>query len=192
MRCCVKPGIFFTTLVLVGFVGFVARPAVAQSVAEPRTWTITPFLGTSMDLGDPANNDSLGVGVAFAYDWTPNLGFEGELGHLFDVAGNTDDLDWSITNFSGNAVYHFDVRRVTPYATFGIGFERSNLDIKNPDIVALYSPSSTEISYNFGGGVKYPLTPRLLVRGDLRRFNANDLAPDYWRLYGGITFRVGR
>jgi hypothetical protein len=40
--------------------------------------------------------------------------------------------------------------------------------------------------------VKYPITPRLLARGDLRRFNANDLAPDYWRLYGGITFRVGR
>lgn len=189
MRSYVKPGIFFMTFMLIGAS---AHPAAAQSVAEPRTWTVTPFLGTSVGLGDPANNDSLGLGVAVGYDLTSNLGFEGELGYLFDVAGDTADLDWSITNFSGNAVYHFDVRHVTPYATFGIGFERSNLDIKNPDILALYAPSSTEISYNFGGGVKYPLTPRLLVRGDLRRFNANDLAPDYWRLYGGVTFRVGR
>jgi opacity protein-like surface antigen len=169
-----------------------AHHAAAQSVAEARTWTTTPFLGSSMGLGDPANNDSLSLGVAVAYDWTSNLGFEGELGHLFDVAGDTAALDWSITNFSGNVLYHFDVKRVTPYATFGIGFEHSSLDVKEPDVLVLTIPSSTELSYNFGGGVKYPLTPRLLIRGDLRRFNANDLAPDFWRLYAGITFRVGR
>ncbi len=189
MRSCVKSGIFFIACALSVLM---TRPLAAQSIAEPRTWTVTPFLGTSVGLGDPANNDSILLGVAFAYDWTSNLGFEGELAHLFDVAGESADLDWSVTNFSANAIYHFDVRRVTPYATFGLGFERSNLDVMNPDILALYPPSSTEISYNFGGGVKYPLTPRLIVRGDLRRFNANDLAPDYWRLYAGLTFRVGR
>jgi opacity protein-like surface antigen len=183
-----KLGIFFITGILLAWG---PRPAAAQSVAEARTWTVTPFLSTSIDLGHPAENDSLGVGVAVAYDWTSNLGFEGEFSHLFDVAGDTNDVDWSITNFSANAVYHFDVRRVTPYATFGIGFERSSLDVR-PDVLALFGPSSTEVSYNFGGGVKYPLKPRILVRGDLRRFNANDLAPDYWRLYGGIIFRMGR
>lgn len=188
MRSCVKSGIFFMLLSLVG----APRPASAQSVTEPGAWTVTPFLGSSIGLGDPANDDSLAIGVAFAYDLTSNLGFEGDVGHLFDVAGDTDDVDWSITNFSANAVYNFDVRRVTPYATFGIGFERSSLDVKNPDPLALVIPSSTEVSYNFGGGVKYPATPKLLIRGDLRRFQANDLAPDYWRLYGGITFTVAR
>jgi len=190
VRRCVKSGIFCMTLAALG--SLAVRPASAQSIAEPNTWTVTPFLGTSIGLSDPADSNSLGLGVAVAYDWTSNLGFEGELSYLFDVAGDTADLDWSVTNVSGNAVYHFDVRRVTPYATFGIGFERSGLDIKNPDILALYPASSTEISYNFGGGVKYPLTPRLIARGDVRRVNANDLAPDYWRLYGGLTFRVGR
>ena len=182
-------GIFFMTCVL----SLVAvRPAAAQSIAEPRTWSVNPFLGSSLGMGDPANNDSFGLGFAVGYDWTSNLGFEGELSHLFDVAGESADLDWSITNFSANAIYHFDVRRVTPYATFGLGFERSNLDIEDPNILALYPSSSTEISYNFGGGVKYPITPRLVARGDVRRFNSNDLAPDYWRLYAGLTFRVGR
>ena len=189
MRTRVVSGIFFITAVLLALG---ARPALAQSVAEARTMTVTPFLSTSMGLGDPANNDSLGLGVAFTYDWTSNLGFEGELGHLFDVAGETNAVDWSVTNVSANAVYHFDVRRVTPYATFGIGFERSSIDVKVPDPLALYEASSTEVSYNFGGGVKYPIRPRMLVRGDLRRFQANDRAPDYWRVYGGISFRVGR
>ena|SRR5688572_5897020 len=185
----VKLSISFMSLVLLIAA---SENAAAQSVAQPRTWNVTPLLGTSMGIGEPASDDSLGLGVAVAYDWTSNLGFEGELGHLFDVAGETDDVDWSITNFSANALYHFDVKRVTPYATFGIGFERSSVGVKNPDVLALTVPSSTEVSYNFGGGVKYPITPRVLVRGDVRRFNANDLAPDFWRLSGGVTFRVGR
>ena len=56
---------------------------------------------------------------------TSNIGFEGELGHLFDIAGDDEAVDWSVTNFSGNFIYHFDVKHVTPYATFGIGFEHS-------------------------------------------------------------------
>ena len=95
-----------------------------------------------------------------------------------------------MTNFSGNFLYHFDVKHVTPYATFGIGFEHSGLDGTGVD--SLDIDSSTEVSFNFGGGVKYPLTPKLLLRGLLRRFEAIDLAPDYWRVYAGLTFRLGR
>lgn len=170
---------------------FAPARAAAQSIAEPGTWTVTPFLHTSVGIGEPALDDSIGLGVAVGYDLTHNLGFEGEIGHLFDVAGDTDAIDWSVTTFSANAIYHFDVRRVTPYATFGIGLERSGYGLKDPDPLALIAdPSSTEIAINFGGGVKYPLTPRWIARGDLRRFQANDIAPDYWRLYGGITFTV--
>src|SRR5512145_2262855 len=100
---------FFVTVLIVGTV-LGARPASAQAVAEPKTWTVTPFLGGSMGLDDPANNDSLGIGAAVAYDLTSNLGFEGELGYLFDVAGDSAALDWSITNVAGNVIYHFDVK----------------------------------------------------------------------------------
>lgn len=71
---------------------------------------------------------------------TSNIGFEGELGHLFDIVGDDEAVDWSVTNFSGNFIYHFDVKHVTPYATFGIGFEHSG----------------------------------------------------YWRVYAGLTFRLGK
>jgi opacity protein-like surface antigen len=167
-----------------------AGRATAQSVAEPNTWTVTPFLGGTMGVDAPVGGNSLAMGVGVGYDMTSNIGFEGELGHLFDIAGDNAAVDWSVTNLSGNFIYHFDVKRVTPYATFGIGFEHSGLDGSGVD--ALDIDSSTEVSFNFGGGVKYPLTPKLLLRGDLRRFEANDLAPDYWRVYAGLTFRLGR
>jgi opacity protein-like surface antigen len=176
-------------LVCVVALSVAASPVRAQSVAQPRSWTVTPFLHTSVGIGDPAPHDSVGVGVAVAYDWTYNLGFEGEIGHLFDVAGDTNVVDWSVSNFSANAVYHFDVKRFTPYATLGIGIERSSQDIKDPDPLALITDfSSTEVAFNFGGGVKYPINARWVARGDVRRFQANDIAPDFWRLYGGLTF----
>ena len=52
--------------------------------------------------------------------------------------------------------------------------------------------SSTEVGWHLGGGVKVPLGDRLLARADLRRFQVNDLAPDHWRFYGGITFWIKR
>ena len=184
------------TVFLAAFALLVPAGAVrAQSVAEPNTWTVTPFLHTSLGVGDPAPGNSLGLGAAVAYDWTANLGFEGEFSHLFDVAGSTPNIDWGITNFSANVVYHFDVLHVTPYATFGLGVERSTFSQTSPDPLALalgFDPTSTEIAINFGGGAKYRVNDRFLLRADLRRFQANDIAPDYWRLYGGVTVVLGR
>jgi opacity protein-like surface antigen len=178
-------------LTILGAFFLAAAPAAAQSLAEPRTVTVSPFLstsfGTSNDLGS-----SLGVGVGVGYDFTRNLGVEVELGRVFDVAGEDDNVDHKLTTISANVIYHFDVRRVTPYATAGLGWERSTVDVENPDPLALYVPSSTEVAWNFGGGLKYPINTRLLARADLRRFQVNDLAPDHWRLFGGLTFWIKR
>jgi opacity protein-like surface antigen len=183
------PLLFTASVLLLG-----AAPARAQSIAEARTWTVTPFIHTSLGVSPPAPNDSIGLGGALAYDLTENLGFEGEISHLFDV-DNTAQVDWSITNLSINGVYHFDVLRVTPYATFGMGMERSRRTVRDPttdDLSLVADPSATEVAINFGGGVKYLLSERFMARGDLRRFQANDDAPNYWRLYGGVTFFVRR
>jgi OmpA-OmpF porin, OOP family len=161
-----------------------------RSVAEPNTVTVTPFLsgsfGTSNDLG------SIGLGVGVGYDFTRNIGVEGEIGHSFDLSGDDANLDSSATSYSANGIYHFDMRHFTPYAAFGLGVEHVGRTVKNPDTLALDPPSSTEIAYNLGGGVKYPLSDRLILRADLRRFQSTDLSPDYWRLYGGVTFWAKR
>jgi opacity protein-like surface antigen len=168
-----------------------ASAGAQQSLAEPNTVTATPFLsgsfGTSRDLGG-----SLGIGAAIGYDWTRNIGFEFEVGRVFDVAGDDDNLDWSLTNITENFIYHFDVPRVTPYAVIGLGSERSDPDFEVPNPAANTIGASTEVTWNIGGGVKYPIGDRLLARADLRRFQANDSAPDHWRLYGGLTFWIKR
>jgi opacity protein-like surface antigen len=196
MRSCVRLASGFAFMFAALGIGSTAAMAQTagpptQSVAEPNTITVTPLLstmfGTSQDLGG-----SLGIGVAVGYDLTRNLGFEGEIAHAFDVLGDDDNLDWPVTTYSANALYHFDVRGFTPYATFGLGVEHVSRSVKNPEPLILYPASSTEVAYNFGGGVKYPVSERFLARADLRRFQSTDLSPDYWRLYGGLTFWVKR
>lgn len=188
MRRFSRPCTLF--LVMTALLAGVRAPASAQSVAEPNTMTVTPFVATSFGVSQGLDS-SLGLGVAIGYDLTRNLGFEFDFGHVFDIAGGDDNLDWSLTNVSGNVVYHFDVPRVTPYATLGLGWERSTprFDIVDP---MSGSSSRTEVAWNIGGGAKSELTDRIIARLDLRRFQVNDLAPDHWRLYGGLTFFVKR
>lgn len=179
-------------IVLLGFLTLSAPSARAQTVAEPNTVTVTPFLSASFGVSNQLDS-SMGIGVGIGYDLTSNLGVEFELSHVFDVVGDDDNVDWSLTNYSGNVLYYFTrVPRVLPYATFGIGWERSNPDFDAPDPVALVPPSSTEIAWNVGAGAKMELNDRLIARADLRRFQVNDAAPDHWRVYAGLTFYVKR
>ena len=168
-----------------------AASASAQSLPEPGTWSVTPVLQTSMGMGDPAPENSIGIGAGVSYDLTSNLAFEGEIGHLFDTANDDANIDLSVSTFTANALWHVRTPHVTPYAAFGLGVERNGFEVKNPDVLGLYQDlSATEFVVSLGGGVKYALSNRWQARADLRRFQANDLAPDHWRLHGGLSYRV--
>jgi OOP family OmpA-OmpF porin len=173
---------------------FTASPAHAQSaLPEPNTFDVTPFIGFGFGFGDdaldpfdPGSSFLLGVGVG--YNWTTNLSIEGEISHIPDIVGDTDSVDLGVTTFSANGVYHFDTEtKFVPYATLGLGFGNMGLDIEDVND----EDSSTEFLFNLGGGVKYPVTDRLQVRGDLRYFSINDENPNFWRVYGGVTFGFG-
>lgn len=173
----------------------IASPAHAQPSAlpEPNTFELTPFIGFgfgfSNDDGLPDLSDgAFTLGVAGAYNFTTQLAVEGELGIVPDIAGDTNGADVNVQTFSANGVYHFDTRSaVVPYATLGLGFGRTHAEI-----AGVGDDSQTEFAVNLGGGVKYPINDRLAVRGDLRYFNVNDENPNFWRIYGGVTFRLGQ
>lgn len=175
--------ILLTTALCTGL----ASPVAAQSapVTDPGTWTVTPFL--SVTFGGDGDSASLGFGGAAGYDITPVLSVEGELAYVFDLMGNADAADWSLFGVGANVLYHFPLENgMAPYAAAGIGFGRSDLDLADEGL------KSTEVGFNLGGGLKAPLTDTLGARGDLRYFSYNDAAPDGWRLYGGLTWRLGR
>ena len=169
-----------------------ASTARAQTTAlpEPNTFELTPFLGFGLGFsdGEGLSDGAFLLGVAGAYNFTTQLAVEGELAIIPDIAGDNNDVDISVQTFSANGVYHFETNsKVVPYATLGLGFGRTSADFTTlPDV------SSSEFAVNLGGGVKYPINDRLAVRGDLRYFNVNDENPNFWRIYGGVTFRLGQ
>lgn len=163
-----------------------AVPAAAQGpVTESGTWTVTPFL--SLNFGGDGDSTSLGIGGAAGYDVTELLSVEGELGYVFDLAGDSDATDWSVVTVSGNALYHFPLENGwAPYATAGLTIARSNLTIADA------TADTAEFGVNLGGGIKMGLTEALTARADLRYFKYVDTAPDGFRLYGGLIWRLGR
>ena len=161
-------------------------PAQAQTAApaEAGVWTVTPFL--SFTFGGDTDSTSLGVGGAVGYSFTGNFALEGEVGYVFDMAGDDDDVDWSLIGGAANLLYQVPLENgITPYAAFGVGFGRASLSSAGAD-----SSSSAEVGFNFGGGVKAPLTDTMAVRADIRYFKYNDAVPDAWRIYGGLVWTM--
>lgn len=160
-------------------------PVQAAAPADTGVWTVTPFL--SFTLGGDTDSTSLGVGGAVGYSFSWNFSLEGEVGYVFDMAGDDDEADWSLVGGSANLLYNVPLENgLTPYAAFGVGFGRASLKIGDADA------GSTEVGFNFGGGVKAPLNDNMSVRGDIRYFKYNDAVPDAWRIYGGLMWTLGR
>jgi opacity protein-like surface antigen len=178
---------------LVLFVALSALPAAAQTAApavEAGTWSATPFL--SFTFGGNGETSSLGIGGAVGYDLTDLFSVEGELAYVFDLVGDNDDVDWSVLTLGGNVLYHFPLANgMAPYATAGLGFARSSFNVSGGDL-ATFDDDATEFGFNFGGGVKAPLTGTLAARGDIRYFKYIDEGPDGWRIYGGLTWKLRR
>lgn len=172
-------------------IGLSAAPAAAQTtspVVEAGTWSATPFL--SFTFGGNGETSSLGIGGAVGYDLTSLWSVEGEFAFVFDLVGDDDDADWSVLSAGGNVLYHFPLANgMAPYATAGLGIARSSFSISRPDVAAL-DDATTEVGFNFGGGLKAPLTDTLSARGDIRYFKYIDEGPDGWRIYGGLTWRM--
>ena len=157
---------------------------------ESEGFTITPFLGLGF-AGDYENTPAT-FGAALGYGWNERLSVEGEL--FFAPGGEQGVLaqfDTAVTSLAANVLYHFAADDFTPYATLGVGFMFADTDAEATGL----TDDETEgaFAWNWGAGIKSAVSDRFGLRADLRYFNADELTPDHWRLYGGVVFRnIGR
>jgi opacity protein-like surface antigen len=171
------------SVVALGLFALGVSPSEARAQLPPAgSVDVTPFFGFTFGSDQSGPTTSLGVGIG--YNWTDQIAFEGELGIVPDLEGDTSAADLGVLTLSANGVYHFDTTSgYVPYATFGLGVGRMSLDLPTVD------ESHTELAINVGGGVKKAINETLAWRADLRYFNVNDDNPNFWRLSGGVTFR---
>jgi len=154
----------------------------AQSPVQPGAWTISPLLGVAFDNDGDA---SLALAGAVDYYVTPEFALEGELGHVFDTAPDDANVDASLTTAHASVLYIFDAA-LRPYVAAGIGAGHYSVEVTRPQATF----ETTEIGFNLGAGVIYPLDSRLGVRGDFRYFKHIDNVPSSWRLSGGVTLKL--
>jgi opacity protein-like surface antigen len=162
------------------------QAAHAQPPLQRDTWLVSGALGLALDADA---SPSLTLHGAAAFPLTSVLAIEGELGHVFDIAPGNVSVDSSLTTFHATALYFFNTTYVlTPYLAAGIGLGKYSIDVP-----AGSSFSTTEIGFNLGGGVTYPLKiwRATYFRGDFRYFKHIDDVPSVWRFSGGLAVRIG-
>jgi opacity protein-like surface antigen len=157
---------------------------------EPEGFTITPFVGLGF-AGDFENSPTA-FGVVAGYGLTERVSVEGDLYFAPDgEQGEVIEFNTSIWALSANVLYNFAGEDFTPYFAGGLGLLSANADAE--DLGLTEDDTATEFAWNWGGGIKSALSDRFGLRADLRFFNGDDIAPDHWRLFGGVTIRnIGR
>jgi opacity protein-like surface antigen len=175
-------------VIIGGFVWAAAAGAAeAQQQQTPTSrWDVTPFFGAAFGE-DIKTTTALGFGAA--YRATQDLAFEGELSFLPDIVGDDSSVDASVTSVSFGGQYYYPLQLVDAYGAFGLGFSRFSTEFSSGNTKV--DESHTEFSFNLGGGVSRRLSTRTSVRADVRYFNVNDENPNFWRIYGGVTFHLG-
>jgi opacity protein-like surface antigen len=181
MRMSLASGLLALLVVL-----SVPHPLRAQSpLGGSDAWLLTPSLGVGVDEDADA---SLTIAGALGYPLTSTLAIEGALAHAFDLAPGDGDVDSSLTTVHGSLLLFFDTDfMLTPYVAAGLGVGKFAHDVRVPAA----SIDSTEVGFNAGGGIVYPLSDRAWLRGDVRVFKHIDDVPTLWRFMGGVTLRLG-
>jgi len=172
-------------VVILAAVLMTAAPEVAhaQPPLQRDTWLLSGALGLAIDADA---NTSLAISGAAAYPLTSDLAIEGELGHVFDISPGNVDVDTSLTTIHATALYFINTSYVlTPYLAAGIGAGKYSVDFPSSKF------STTELGFNLGAGVTYPIGKATYFRGDFRWFKHIDDVPSIWRFTGGIAVRVG-
>ena len=156
----------------------------AQSPLTPGVWILSPAIGIALDSDA---DTTLSASVAAAYPLTPVVAVEGELGHLFDLAPDNPVVDSSLTTVHGSLLYFLETgSALQPYLAAGLGVGRFSFDVEGPPD----SFETTEIGFNLGGGVTYPIDGNVWLRGDFRYFKHIDEVPSAWRFSVGIALRL--
>ena len=157
----------------------------AQSPLAADAWLVSAGVGIAFD---PDADVSPAIAGAAAFPITSSVALEGELGHLFDLASDDPDVDSSLTTVHGSVLYFVDTPYVlAPYIAAGFGVGHFSHEVIAPPA----SLSRTEIGFNLGGGVTYPMNDWGWVRGDFRFVKHIDDVPSAWRLLAALTLRVG-
>lgn len=137
---------------------------------------VTGFVGGQLfDVGDQFDTagtnfkTEVNLGARYQYNFTQHWAVEGSFlfspGDTELVRAALPDVSVDAYYYGANVLYHIlPDQKIIPYATAGIG--GVSLDVSRGD-------TESFVTFNFGGGVLYPLNHRFSVRFDVRDYVYN-------------------
>ena len=137
---------------------FLGSIATANAHIKADTFTITPIIGGYTFDGEQHLDTMPVVGLRGGYNLTDRFGAEIAFDYV-RTDGTKADNDTNLYNYHMGVLYHFSPSSQTvPFVMAGVG--GATLDGATTD--------KTRLSYNYGLGVKYSLTDRMHLRGEVR------------------------
>lgn len=169
--CC---GFLLTT----GSTSSSAQTADGAAPTAPRAprVDVTPFVSIGSEFSSQ-------IGVSLAFGVAADTSVEIEAGYRRN----------EMAAFTGtvNLLYQLPrVRRATPYAAVGVGLEQYGTPLEVPRF-GVITTKHVGPSVNVGGGIRVPISGRWDYRSDVRWLNFSGGSPEGWRLYNGISARLG-
>ena len=146
-------------------------------------FSITPFFGGYSFDGTQMIETNPVYGLRLGYDATKNLAIEGVFAYVATEATRFDQkLD--VYSYRLDLLYNLmPDRKLAPYLAMGAGGAT-----KDPENGKGY----TDVTFNFGGGVKYFFTESVALRGDVRQLLVfADHTVYNWEYSLGLSFLFG-
>ncbi|KFE67309.1 Outer membrane protein A precursor [Hyalangium minutum] len=142
------------------------------------------------DLVPSLKNSGL-LGARLGYALLPSLWVEGELAAI-PTSDSLSDASVFVMGWRAHALFHFwSSGRWRPFLAAGVGAHSSFTGRTGVDQVE----NDTDFALHWGAGLKYDLTPRLSLRGDLRHLlppsrQSRGVTHDF-ELQAGLSYRFG-
>ena len=146
-------------------------------------FSISPFAGGYSFDGTQQIETKPVYGLRLGYDATKNLAVEGVFAYVATEATRFDQkLD--VYSYRLDLLYNLmPDKKLAPYLAMGGG-----LATKDPEQGISY----TDMTFNFGGGVKYFFTESIALRGDVRQLLVfADHTVSNWEYSVGLSFLFG-
>ncbi len=155
-------------------------PAAAQ--IRPGSVTLSPMVGGYSFDGDQNLENRAVYNLGLGYDLSRRWGAE-LTGSYIDTRSDAGRGDAEVSSLRADALYYFRPgERLVPYLSAGFGAIRLDPDAGS---------SSTDPLVDLGAGIKYFLSPRVALRGEVRNLDSFNETEVNWSAAAGLTFLFG-
>ncbi|MEE8481159.1 MAG: outer membrane beta-barrel domain-containing protein [Desulfobacterales bacterium] len=169
-------------IVAVGLLLFGLGAGSATAEITPGMFALSPSIGGYFFEGNQNLKDSLVYGLGLGYHFTRNWAAEG-LFNFVDTETDPGGADVNAYLYRLEGLYHFfPDKKLVPYLAAGIGGITTDPNV---------GPNDTDFLADYGAGLKYFITDKIALRGDVRHVIPFDNTRNNVMVSAGLTFLFG-